>query len=181
MARHQRPAFCFEEGCHSRDQVCDGLNLMDGCDHGQGQTSKMKLLVWIWRFYELPDADALYKATDESSLQASPSLFRFKYSRVNVPNRNIQLNLLLSSQLTQLSTNPSYAFRQTSSKIPKYVPTPPHQKNNGSRTAPGTLHPNCQLSAFGSSVCPAIPLTCWLHFISTSLTTSIRFLPCSRM
>jgi hypothetical protein len=85
------------------------------------------------------------------SLQASPSLFRFKYSRINVPNRNIQLNP------TQLSTNPSYAFRLTSSKIPKYVPMPP-QKNNGSRTAPGTLRPNCQLSAFGSSVCPHYPL-----------------------
>src|SRR5271170_4787876 len=82
------------------------------------------------RFYELPDADALYKATDESSLQANPSLFRFKYSRVNVPNRSIQLNPLLSSQLnsTQLSANPSYAFRLTSSRIPKYVPTPPKKE-----------------------------------------------------
>jgi len=56
------------------------------------------------------------------SLQASPSLFRFKYSRTNVPNRSIQLNP------TQLSTNPSYAFRLTSSKIPKYVPTPPKKQ-----------------------------------------------------
>jgi hypothetical protein len=51
MARHKRllatsGGFCLlfsKRKCHSQDQVCDGFKLMDGCNHGQGQTSKMKL------------------------------------------------------------------------------------------------------------------------------------------
>ena len=79
--------------------------------------------------------------------------------RVNVPNRSIKLNLLLSSQLnsTQLSTNPSYAFRQTSSKIPKYVPTAP-KKNNGSRTAPGHIAPKLPVLCLRQQRMPRFPL-----------------------
>jgi hypothetical protein len=84
-------------------------------------------------------------------LQASPSLFRFKYSRVNVPNRNIQLNP------TQLSTNPSYAFRLTSSKIPKYVPTPLKKKQQLPHR-PGHIAPKLPALYLRQQRIPCYPL-----------------------
>ena len=104
--------------------------------------------------------------------------------RVNVPNRSIQLNLLLSSQLNSTQLNSAQTPHTPSAKrLPKSPNTSPRPPKRTTAPVPrrGTLHPNYQFSAFGSSVCPAFPLTSWLHLVSASLTTSIRFLPRSRM
>jgi hypothetical protein len=66
---------------------------------------------------------------------------------------------LLSSQLnsTQLSTNPSYAFRLTSSKIPKYVPTPPKKEQRLPRR-PGHIAPKLPALCLRQQRMPRYPL-----------------------
>jgi hypothetical protein len=52
MARHEQPAreiwrlltFVSKMKYRSQEQVCDGFNFMDGCNHAQDQASQMKVL-----------------------------------------------------------------------------------------------------------------------------------------
>jgi hypothetical protein len=66
-------------------------------------------------------------------------------------------NSTLSSPSTQLNTNPSYAFRLTSSKIPKYVPTP-LEKKNGSHIVPGHIAPKLPALRLRQQRMPRYPL-----------------------
>jgi hypothetical protein len=103
----------------------------------------------IW-FHESPHADTLYQARKLVPAYSASNTLASTYLIATS-------NSTLSSPPNPTQHKPLYAFCLTSSKIPKYVPTPP-KKKDGSRTVSGYIAPKLPALRLRQQRMPRYPL-----------------------
>jgi hypothetical protein len=131
---------------------------MDGCNHGQGQASQMRLLRRI-RVQSGSTSYPMRMPSTKLSMDQARKLVPAYSASNTLPSTYLiaTSNSTLSSPPNPTQHKSLYAFCLTSSKIPKYVPTPP-KKKNGSRTVSGYVAPKLPALRLRQQRMPRYPL-----------------------